>query len=283
MKVLSYNIHKGFSTFGRRFVLKRIREVLEITDADLVFLQEVQGEHQEYARELLEWPDSSQFEFLANRLWPHFAYGKNAVYNEGHHGNAILSKYGFVEWENIDVSTNNLERRGMLHGVIHCPGLKKDLHAICMHLDLREAGRRLQVHMLLERINEIVPKDSPLIVAGDFNDWRQKAGAIIEADLSMREVYKTVHGVHARTFPSWLPTLRLDRIYVRGLTAVTAECLTGHPWDELSDHCALFAELSEALPITPMAPTLSVLPPLEQDQQEGDKRPRGFRPRRTSR
>ena len=35
LKILSYNIHKGFTAGNRRFVLKRMREVLEITNADL--------------------------------------------------------------------------------------------------------------------------------------------------------------------------------------------------------------------------------------------------------
>ncbi len=35
----------------------------------------------------------SQFAFLADEIWPHFAYGKNAIYSAGHHGNAILSKH----------------------------------------------------------------------------------------------------------------------------------------------------------------------------------------------
>lgn len=244
MKILSYNIHKGFSFANRRFVLKRMREVLEIVDADVVFLQEVVGQHDDHARDVDGWPAASQFEYLADRLWPHHAYGRNAVYDEGHHGNAILSKHDLVEWENIDISTNPFERRGLLHGIVHPPGMAKPLHLMCLHFDLHEYGRRRQVERLIDRIAAAVPDGCPVIIAGDFNDWRQRAGRIIEARLGMREAYKVVHGACARSFPSWFPFLRLDRIYLRGLEPVTAECLSGAPWSELSDHAALFAELA---------------------------------------
>ncbi len=243
MKILSYNIHKGFSFANRRFVLKRMREVLEIVDADLVLLQEVVGEHRQHAEAVAGWQES-QFEFLADRLWPHHAYGKNAVYDAGHHGNAILSKHHLVGWENIDISTNPIERRGLLHAVLEPVGAARPLHVICLHFDVHEFGRKKQVRSLAARIAAAVPADCPLIVAGDFNDWKERAGKVLESELSLGEAYKTIHGRCARSFPCRFPLLRLDRIYIRGLVPVSAECLTGQPWAQLSDHAALFAELS---------------------------------------
>ena len=202
------------------------------------------GEHRDHAANIDEWPDESQFEFLADRLWPHHAYGKNAVYAEGHHGNAILSKECLLRWENLDVSTNPIERRGLLHGQIRPPGFASDLHVICIHFDVHEYGRKKQVRMLCDRIGEAVPRDCPLIVAGDFNDWKERAGHVLERELGLVEAYKTIHGKCARSFPCGFPMLRLDRIYIRGLVPIHAECLTGKPWSELSDHAALFAELT---------------------------------------
>ncbi|MBA3708591.1 MAG: endonuclease/exonuclease/phosphatase family protein [Planctomycetes bacterium] len=243
MKVISYNIHKGFSFGNTKFVLKRMREHLRDVNPDLVFLQEVLGAHDGHASRVDGWPKASQFEYIADTLWPHHAYGKNAVYDEGHHGNAILSKHDIVMWENIDVSNNRLERRGMLHAVIHTDDFNRDLHVICLHLDLFEGGRERQVARLAKRIEEAVPHDAPLIVAGDFNDWKERAGRILEDELDLIEIHKAVHGYHARSFPSWWPFLPLDRMYCRGLEPVEAKCLSGKPWSELSDHAALFAEL----------------------------------------
>jgi endonuclease/exonuclease/phosphatase family metal-dependent hydrolase len=241
LRVLTYNIHKGFSVGNRRFVLGQMRERIAETGADLVLLQEVLGQHDHHAGRVADWPDRPQWEFLADSAWPHHAYGRNALYAHGHHGNAILSKRPFAEWENIDISTNGLIRRGLLHGVIardHGP----PLHVICLHLDLHGGGRAQQVAMICARVAQTVPADAPLIIAGDLNDWGGGAGREIERGLGAIEAFKHLHGRHARSFPTWLPLLQLDRIYVRGLRPKTAECLTGAGWRSLSDHGALLAE-----------------------------------------
>ena len=82
-----------------------------------------------------------------------------------------------------------------------------------------------------------------MIVAGDFNDWRQRATAILERGLGMTEVSTSRGGRAARTFPSFLPLLRLDRIYIRGFEVVAAQVHRGAPWSLLSDHLALGADL----------------------------------------
>lgn len=241
LRILSYNIHKGFS-LDRRFVLSAIKSAVIETGAELVFLQEVQGEHHTYSKKIKSWPEVSHLEYLADSIWPHFAYGKNAVYTNGHHGNAILSKYPILQWENIDISNNRFERRGLLHATIemHEPG-KKDLHAICVHLDLFEAGRAQQVQKIVKRIHNHVPDDCPLIVAGDFNDWREIISPILEKELHVKEVFRDLHGKHATSFPSWFPFLSLDRIYLRGFSGLEAKCFTHPPWHRLSDHGAIFA------------------------------------------
>ncbi len=50
MKVLSYNIHKGFSPLGLRSTLGRTKTSLQQLDAELVFLQEVAGPRSETRR-----------------------------------------------------------------------------------------------------------------------------------------------------------------------------------------------------------------------------------------
>ena len=220
-----------------------MREAIHSVQADLVFLQEVLGQHSGHQKKYEDWPDVPQFEYLSDQLWPHFAYGRNAVYTSGHHGNAILSKYPFSFWENIDVSTNRLERRGLLHGVIEIPHRKKPVHAICVHLGLLETERQTQVKNLCERIDRMVPHDEPLIIGGDFNDWRIRLTRPLHNKVEVKEAFKEMYGDHARTFPSWLPALKLDRIYYRGMKIQDARTLTGRPWNQLSDHVALYSEL----------------------------------------
>lgn len=244
LRVLSYNIHKGFNA-GKEFTLEGMREAIELVHADLVLLQEVQGEHTDLKRKPKNWDGTSQFEYLADRIWPHYAYGKNAVYTKGHHGNAILSKFPLTFWENVDISTNRFEKRGMLHAILELPNHPGvHMHAICLHLDLLQRGRAKQLAKLVQRIQSVVPFDAPLVIGGDFNDWKEAVTGVLEKELDVKEAFCCQTGRHARTFPVWFPFLGLDRIYVRGVKIHATQCLTGEPWSRLSDHAALFADIS---------------------------------------
>lgn len=242
MRIISYNIHKGFDSSNLSFVLRKIREAVIPLNADLVLLQEVQGRHEGHEKKQPEWPAVTQMEYLAESIWPHFAYGKNAVYESGHHGNAILSKHPIAYWENQDISSSSLERRGLLHAVIKYPGLPVPLHVICVHLSLFESDRQAQLEELCERVRSVVPAGAPLVIGGDFNDWRGRASEVLRKRLEMRECFLSLHGRHAKTFPSWLPLLSLDRVYVRGLHCSASKELSGPPWSELSDHLPLLAD-----------------------------------------
>src|SRR3990167_5497674 len=111
LRVISYNIHKGYSARNRRFVLPHIREALREIDADVVFLQEVQGKHRPSRLKKFEHPDTPQTEFIAESKWPYYIYGKNAHYGIAHHGNALLSTFPFLMSENIGVSFNQRASR----------------------------------------------------------------------------------------------------------------------------------------------------------------------------
>lgn len=242
IKVLTYNIHKGFSATNLRFILHEIKNSLRHIDADVVFLQEVHGECTISNNRFDDWPNNRQFEFLADQIWHHHAYGRNVIYKSGHHGNAILSKYPFVECENINVSMLRSASRSLLHGTIQIPGISQRIHIICVHLGLFGRERERQLSTLVKRISSHVPSDEPLIIAGDFNDWRGRAEHHLHRDLGIKEVFKNTRGSYARTFPAWLPVLSMDRIYYRGLDVVDYSHLHGQPWRRLSDHTPLIAE-----------------------------------------
>ena len=96
LRVCSYNIHKGFCAVNIRPILQNLRHAIRTIDADLVFLQEVVGERLSSLDDNNKQGETTnsypQFEYLADEVWPHHAYGRNAIYQKGHHGNAILSK-----------------------------------------------------------------------------------------------------------------------------------------------------------------------------------------------
>lgn len=239
LRVLSYNIHKGFSPNNSRYILNEIRHAIRLVNADVIFLQEVLGDHNKHQRKHNNWVPGAQFEFLADEVWPHFAYGKNAIYQQGHHGNAILSKYPFNFWENTDVSRFSFSKRGILHGTI-----AENIHVICMHVGLLGMERRPQIKALIDTVESKVPEDAPLIIAGDFNDWRGTIDRRLRKVLGVSEAFREHRGKLAKTFPAALPIFPLDRIYIRNLVIKDVSCLIDDHWQKLSDHCALYAELS---------------------------------------
>jgi endonuclease/exonuclease/phosphatase family metal-dependent hydrolase len=245
LHVLTYNIHKGFSQFNkRRLSLHELRDRLQSVEPDLVFLQECVGFHARFAERHANWPSSPQYEFLADQVWQDFAYGRNAVVDDAHHGNAILSKFPILRWDNEDVSMHRLERRGLLHCEIDVPGWSQRLHAINVHLGLLKVWRERQLLALVNRIERLVPHDAPLIVAGDFNDWTRRASESLIRALEVSEVFETYGRGPARSFPAMLPVLRLDRIYVRGFRIKLAHVHRGMHWARISDHAALSALLT---------------------------------------
>ena len=242
IKVLTYNIHKGFDIYNREFVLHMMREQLHAVNVDVVFLQEIHGEHEKHKNRVDGWPAVSQFEFLADQVWTHYAYGRNASYTEGHHGNAILSKYPIAEWKNINVSLWCRASRSLLHGMVRDPQTGRRLHLICVHLGLMGFERRRQLRILMQYIDESVAEDMPLILAGDFNDWNGRLGRRLESDLALQEAFRARHGQYARTWPSNWRMLQMDRIYFRGLKLEECKCYGGLPWKRLSDHAPLYAK-----------------------------------------
>jgi len=115
-----------------------------------------------------------------------------------------------------------------------------------VHLSLHERGRGRQLDAIAARLEALAQTDAPIIIAGDFNDWRQRATRVLEHRLGMSEVSYASGGRHARTFPSLLPLLKLDRIYVRGFDVVSSRVHRGPPWSLLSDHLAVSAEIARS-------------------------------------
>lgn len=237
LRVLSYNIHKGFSQLNRKYIAEEIRRSIRLINADILFLQEVIGRNDKLNIDYHEWNDDSQLEYLADSVWHHYAYGKNAIYDHGHHGNAILSKHPFSEWQNIDISFVKKSHRGILSGKIN-----NNIQVLCTHFGLLPNEQHKQAAMLIETMSELLKQQQPIILAGDFNDFSQHTHKQLTQELTLTECFEKQHGKLCRTFPSIFPVFPLDRIYFSGLELINCERLSGDPWHRLSDHCALYAE-----------------------------------------
>jgi endonuclease/exonuclease/phosphatase family metal-dependent hydrolase len=258
LRIATWNIHKGVSALGRRPRVHGIKQALAGIGADIVFLQEVQGRHDLLAIKHASWPSQSQHEFLANDA-QHTAYGKNAVYDHGHHGNALLSNFPIAAVRNHDVSDHAFESRGILHCVVTIDA--RVIHCYVIHLGLFAGSRMRQTEALIEAVSASAPSDAPLLIAGDFNDWTNSLSESLCEQLGVTEVFdrhltasrfgsylRRLSGrgprkAPARTFPAAMPVLQLDRIYVRGFDVVDAKVLFGASWARLSDHAPIMTEL----------------------------------------
>ncbi len=234
--VLTLNIHKGFSASNLRYTLEALRLALHKHECSIAFLQEVSGESKRAAKRLTGWPHSNQLEYLADHVWPHYAYGKNALSSDGHHGNAILSEVPMAAWNTLDLSQFRLSQRGLLHAT-----LANGLELICTHLGLFAGERRAQVELLIHYVEQKIPQRAPLILAGDFNDWTLASHRRLQQALNLKEAAQHCHGRVARTFPAAWPVLSMDRLYSRGLEINRAQRLSDPLWSRLSDHCAVTA------------------------------------------
>jgi endonuclease/exonuclease/phosphatase family metal-dependent hydrolase len=199
LRVATYNIHKGVVNdlfgFRRNSRIYDLRSRLHELDADIIFLQEVQGRNDRHASRLANWPEESQDLFLAkspslkHTLQSAYqnVYGRNANYLHGHHGNALLSRFPVLRNENRDVSDHSLEKRGVLHCVVALDA--KPVHCFVVHFGLLARSRRRQTAALIEWIQKSVPPDDPLIVAGDFNDWSNTLSDAMCHQLKTIEVF----------------------------------------------------------------------------------------------
>ena len=260
LRIATYNIHKGISSIGRRPRVHALKLGLDSLQADVVFLQEVQGRHDLLAlRHSSSWPEQGQHEFLATDN-QHSAYGMNAVYDHGHHGNALLSNFPIASANNHDVSDHAYESRGILHCTLQMQELA--VHCYVVHLGLFAGSRKRQTEALIAAVTDTAPPDAPLLIAGDFNDWTNALSKTLRMRLGVAEVFdqklssrsfgsylRRLSGrgprmTPARTFPAAMPVLQLDRIYVRGFAVNHAQVLHGASWAQLSDHAPLIADLT---------------------------------------
>jgi len=266
LRVATYNIHKGVMGLRKRSRIHDLRLALHSIDADICFLQEVQERNERLARRH-ETQNGTQLDVLCTGSYLHRAYGMNAVYPHGHHGNAIVSRHTIGQYLNHDISDHALERRGMLHAVSHLETKQGalDVHLINTHFGLIKRSRVRQAEFLIDFVRSEVPAGAPLIIAGDFNDWQKGIDEILQRDLDVVEAAADYNrrqrngfrfgllpwrnGARsqvARTYPSVLPWLSLDRIYVRGFKVREVRVPKGIEWAQRSDHMPLIADLDVA-------------------------------------
>lgn len=206
LKVLSYNIHHAEGVDGR-LDLERIARVIRQSQADLVALQEVD---QRVARS----QSVDQAQQLAKLLDMHFAFGANIDLQEGHYGNAILSRYPINANQNHRLPNDNGgEQRGVLEADIALPD-GVTLKFLSTHFDHRAdpVQRLSSAKWINQKFADV--DDQPVCLAGDLN-------AVPESSVLMelKKQWTLPNGQNQLTIPVDQPKRKIDYVLLSQLSA----------------------------------------------------------------
>ncbi len=212
MRLLTYNIHKGIGGRDRRYDLRRVIDVIEEENPDLICLQEVDHNVRR-----------SRYHDQAQLLARHF----NAVgllkqttvrLKTGGYGNLILSRWPFHSVHQISLRMPSKKPRGAQLVSVETPEGRMLL--VHWHLGLAEKERHWQVNHLLAHHLFREAEGLPTIVAGDCNDWRNTLAGGPFVQHGFAQVTTPVS--RFRSFPAYLPMGSLDKAFTRGDVFVRA-------------------------------------------------------------
>ncbi|WP_342148075.1 endonuclease/exonuclease/phosphatase family protein [Methylorubrum sp. SB2] len=239
VRLLTYNIRHCRGTDGR-VAPERIAEVIAATGADTVALQEV-----DVGRARTNGLD--QADEIARRLGmtPHFHPALHV--EEERYGDAILTRL-----------PSRLQRAGLLPGLIRKPKLEPRgalwvevevgaarLQVLNTHLGLLGAERIAQAEAMLGPDWLADPAcRAPTVLMGDFNatGWTRAYRRLARHLTDARGVAARIEG--RASFPSRLPLLRLDRVFVgAGVTVERLAVVDGPLPRRASDHLPVLAEI----------------------------------------
>lgn len=212
LRVMTYNIHRAIGV-DRRFRPQRIVSVIEHHDPDIVLLQEVDDDARRSGRFDLGREMAEALEY------PHHSVGHNVSlrWRPGRYGNAILSRFELEDCINFDLTIGRRKGRGCQIARIPIEGADEPLHVLNLHLGLSARERRMQVDRLLESDEfQSIPVGAPVILGGDFNDWRGRLPELMKEG-GFERLTPNGSGPDALlTYPSFSPRGALDALYRRG-------------------------------------------------------------------
>jgi endonuclease/exonuclease/phosphatase family metal-dependent hydrolase len=240
LKVMTYNIHRAIGV-DRRFRPERIVAILRHYSPDLVMLQEV-DEGAPRSREL-----NLAKELAVAAGYEHYALGHNVSLKKGRYGNATLSRFPILRERNIELSLDeSWIRRGCQHTTLDLDGNGSRLEAFNLHLGLSAKERVKQIELLKQSAELAgVHYTTPVVVAGDFNDWRSRLFPVFTNGMGFSCATERKRGPYPviPTYPSFSPQGGLDRIYHRGpLRLVSAHSCRLQVARVASDHLPVLVE-----------------------------------------
>jgi endonuclease/exonuclease/phosphatase family metal-dependent hydrolase len=205
----------------------RNARVIRETDAAILALQEVEDHHRD--------PDA-----LARATGMRAIPGPTLFGPDSNYGNLLLTRLEVEQAASIDLSWGRREARGLIDARLRTPaGLR--LRCLATHLGLAPRERVYQHRLLHTLLTE--DWEGPTLLMGDFNEWYPYAA-------TTRALNRLLGRSRAlRSFPSRLPLLPLDRIWVRPAHLLYSIQAWRSPLARrASDHLPVVAELRLADP-----------------------------------
>jgi endonuclease/exonuclease/phosphatase family metal-dependent hydrolase len=238
-RVMTYNVHSCVGTDGR-LEPERIAEVIARADPDIVALQELDAGRSGTKR-------MHQPEWLAEQLKMAVHFTPARACDEGHYGNAILSRHAFSVLSEGKLLRRYGEERAVQWLRVSIAGL--EVSVMNTHLSIHFRERLLQIEQLLgaEWIAK-ADRQVPLVMCGDLNAsplspvYRRLRRDLVDA--------QRANGSRAAaTWPSRWPLFRIDHLFTsKSISVLRCEVRRDRLSTVASDHLPLIAELSCPMP-----------------------------------
>ena len=235
LSVATYNIHKCRG-FDGKISPTRILAVIGELNVDILCLQEVVNAADAS-------PLFDQAGAIARGL-PDYesCFGANRAMRGGTYGNMTLTRPPLRRWQNLDLTQQGREERGVLQSDVELSGGVM-LHVFNVHLGTGHMERRFQARRLMsESVLGQTELTGPRLVLGDFNEWTR--GLTTRLLRTSFHTFRPEHGLrYPRTFPGILPVLSLDHCYYESPMELEHSRLWRSPRALIaSDHLPLIAE-----------------------------------------
>jgi endonuclease/exonuclease/phosphatase family metal-dependent hydrolase len=205
-RLMTYNVHRCVG-LDRRHSPERIAEVIRRHDPDIVAVQELEVGHRRTNH-------VHQPERLAEILGMNFHYHPARRRGDAQFGNAVFSRLPMDAVRSAPLPKYaGLQPRAAVWASVTVAGLK--IQVINAHLGLFHPERVRQARALCgeEWLGHPACSPHPRIICGDFNAT-PISGAYRLFGTGLRDAQKVGSSRVRRTWPSFLPMVRYDHIFV---------------------------------------------------------------------
>ena len=229
LKVLSYNLHNGFSA-ADKLDLEALARAIENSGADVIGLQEV-------SRGWLVSGRTDMLEWLSRRLGMSYYFGPTAG---PLWGNAILSRYPIVSAAANGLPSEGLPlERGYISALIEVDG--RNILVIDVHLHHVETDSNIRVTQVAALL-DYYRFSGRTVIMGDFNAEPGSPEIGLMTASGLQDALAFIEPPPAFTFHAADPYQRIDYIWVSpDLTYSGVSLLTG----TASDHFGVLATIDE--------------------------------------